>query len=1125
MSERFTCSLGHQWEARGTPSATETADANCPVCMSLFKTPPLPADQAPSPNLDQVLGLLPDQNRVAVTRTGPPVVLASPASVSPPGYEILGELGRGGMGIVYKARQVQLDRLVALKMILAGGLAGSAERDRFRTEAEAIARLQHPNIVQVYEVGEHDGKPFFSLEFCSGGSLQQKLNGAPLPPLEAAQLVQTLAHAVQAAHERSVIHRDLKPANVLLASDGTPKITDFGLAKKLDDVGQTASGAVMGTPSYMAPEQAAGRVKDVGPAADVYALGAILYELLTGRPPFRGETPMDTLVQVLGWEPAPPRRLQPKVPRDLEVVCLKCLEKEPARRYPSALALAEELRRFLAHEPIQARPLSAPARLWRWCRRKPALAAATGLAAAALAAVVVLSVRFGLAQSRTAGELREALDDAVTNRKSAQRLSARLALDRGIALCEEGEIARGLLWLARSLETAATAGADDLEPAIRANLAAWRRHLCLPRARLEHRTMVSDAAFSPDGKLVLTGDLESKAHLWDADTGRVVDEPIAIPASPDAGMLLVAFKPDGATFLTASWRTGKVHFWDTKTRRQMGPPLEPSGEVAAVAFNPDGKLLLTGGHNGTAQLWDADAHKALGAPLAAGKGRVRAVAFHPDGKTCATGCEDGTVRFWDAATRQPSGLALVHRGPISGLAFRPDGKVLLTGSQDGFARLWDVATGKLLREVEAVHGRPLGVAAVAFSPDGQTFLTGDFDHHARLWDAASGVSRGALQHGSTVRAVAFSPDGRTVVTASNDRTARVWNVPPGTRADRVLAHPSPVLAVACSPDGRLLATGCKDRVVRLWDATTGRRVRDLTGHTGWVEGVAFSPTVGRADAGGRLLASAGYEGTVRLWDVETGKQQGKAWDQRGAVFAVAFSPNGRTVLVGGDKTAQQLGKTAGESGPVLRHGQLVHGVAFSPDGLLLATGSADFTARLWDADTDAFRLGLQHPAVVSTVAFSPDGRTLLTGCADNLARFWDLAEARVVGRPLAHGGWVLAVAFGRDGRLAATAGGFTARLWDAVTRYPIGPVLQHESFVNAVAFSPDGRTVLTGSDDRTARLWPAPVPLAGGVEQLVAWVQVATGLELDAEGVVHELDDAAREQRRQRLQELGGPPG
>jgi tetratricopeptide (TPR) repeat protein/tRNA A-37 threonylcarbamoyl transferase component Bud32 len=292
-----------------------------------------------------------------------------------PGYEVQGELGRGAMGVVYKARQVGLNRIVALKMILHSQHAGSAGRARFKAEAEAVARLQHPNIVQIYEIGEHQGTPFFSLEFCSGGTLAGKLAGAPLEPRDAAQLLEVLARAIQAAHQANVIHRDLKPSNILLGADSTPKISDFGLAKKLDEASQTQHGAIMGTPSYMSPEQASGAGRLIGPLTDVYSLGAILYELLSGRPPFKAASVWDTLAMVSNLEPVPPGRLQPKVPRDLETICLKCLQKDLRRRYASAQHLAEDLRRFLNQEPILARPTPAWERAWKWASRRPAAAA------------------------------------------------------------------------------------------------------------------------------------------------------------------------------------------------------------------------------------------------------------------------------------------------------------------------------------------------------------------------------------------------------------------------------------------------------------------------------------------------------------------------------------------------------------------------------------------------------------------------------------------------------------------------------------------------------------------------------------------------------------------------------
>jgi serine/threonine protein kinase len=316
----------------------------------------------------------------------------SPADPSVPGYELMGLIGRGGMGVVYKARQIQLNRIVALKMIIAGNLAGADEVARFQTEARAVASLQHANIVQIHEIGDSAGYPYFALEFVAGGSLAQALHGKPLPVQRSAQLVETLAQAMHYAHQRGIVHRDLKPGNVLLMADGAPKVADFGLAKMLEGdatptAGQerTRTGAILGTPSYMAPEQAAGQNKEVGPAADVYALGAILYELLTGRPPFVADTALDTIMQVIHQEPVAPAWLQPKVPRDLNTICLKCLDKDPRRRYASAAELADDLRRYLAGEPIRARAISRWGRLVKWSRRRPTVAALT-------AAVLLLTV-------------------------------------------------------------------------------------------------------------------------------------------------------------------------------------------------------------------------------------------------------------------------------------------------------------------------------------------------------------------------------------------------------------------------------------------------------------------------------------------------------------------------------------------------------------------------------------------------------------------------------------------------------------------------------------------------------------------------------------------------------------
>jgi serine/threonine protein kinase/tetratricopeptide (TPR) repeat protein len=361
-----------------------------------------------------------------------PLSRSAAAAPSPPKgeeYEILGELGRGGMGMVYKARQLRLNRVVALKMIRAGLHADPGDLFRFQREAEAVAQLRHPNIVQIYEVGDRHGLPFFSLEYVGGGSLQKQLDGTPRPPKQTAELIEILARAMDFAHKQGIVHRDLKPANILLTEDGTPKITDFGLAKRLEeaDSGQTGTGAILGTPTYMAPEQAQGKNRLIGPAADVYALGAMLYDLLTGRPPFKGETIMDTLQLLQTTEPVPPTRLQPKVPRDLETICLKCLQKEPARRYGTALELAEDLNRFLNHQPIKARQTSLAERTWKWARRSPAAAALCALSAFTVVALATggwLLARSESERAHVAQTLKvqadEAREEAVNEQKRAE---------------------------------------------------------------------------------------------------------------------------------------------------------------------------------------------------------------------------------------------------------------------------------------------------------------------------------------------------------------------------------------------------------------------------------------------------------------------------------------------------------------------------------------------------------------------------------------------------------------------------------------------------------------------------------------------------------------------------------
>ncbi|HEY7427883.1 MAG TPA: protein kinase, partial [Gemmataceae bacterium] len=526
-----------QWEElaeQGRPASPEELCRDCPELLDELhrRVRALLA-------LYPALGGPPTGNTAAALDTTPRAVAGPARPVNIPGYEILGELGRGGMGVVYKARHLALGRVVALKMVLAGAHAGAEQRRRFRAEAEAAALLSHSHIVQVYEVGEHDGCPYFSLEYIEGRNLQDILSEFRPAPAESAALVEQLARAVDYAHRRGVVHRDLKPANVLLSfsrdaersaganarrsasrlNEWGPKITDFGLAKRLDDEqARTRTGDVVGTPSYMAPEQADGKLGKAGPATDIYSLGALLYEMLAGAPPFESLSAWETIGLVISAEPEPPSRRQPGVPRDLETICLKCLQKQPHRRYASALALADDLRRFLVGEPIEARPVGRLERGVKWVRRRPALAAMLAVSAAALLALMVGGWVAALNQSRSTLALRTAHRGLEEADQANRRALVRLNVANGTHYLGDEDFFGSLIWFTRALKLEED---GTRERSHRARIAAVLRECPRLGQLWFHDEGVTDVAFSPDGKWVLTASDDHTATVRDAVTGKL----------------------------------------------------------------------------------------------------------------------------------------------------------------------------------------------------------------------------------------------------------------------------------------------------------------------------------------------------------------------------------------------------------------------------------------------------------------------------------------------------------------------------------------------------------------------------------------------------------------------------
>jgi WD40 repeat protein/serine/threonine protein kinase/tetratricopeptide (TPR) repeat protein len=964
-----------------------------------------------------------------------------------------------------------------------------------------------------------------------------------------------VAEALEYANRQGILHRDVKPSNLLLDNRGNVWVADFGLAKTGEADDLTHTGDILGTIRYMAPERFAGHCDA---RSDVYSLGLTLYELVALRPAFEASDRHSLIDRVLHEEPERLKKLAPNVPRDLETIVAKATARDPAGRYATAVALAEDLRRYVEDRPIRARRISPMERAWRWCRRNKVLAGSISLAALTLVGVAVLAVLYAGQQAHLADarklyadeQAHRADEQAEATRKITQLASdlekeggalkdershlktalfesnrrlAMLNFERGRIAFEKGEVGAGMLWTVESLRMATVAGDPDGRHLALANLSAWRRHLSEPKGIFSHGDMVTSVAFSPDGKTILTASADKTARLWDTATGRTIAPPLVHPGA----VWSVAFSPDGRTFLTGCsddarlWdaATGRTILWDADTGRPVGPPLLHQGLVTSVAFSPDGRSILTGS-NGRAQLWDVATGRTLSGPLEH-PGVLWFAAFSPDGRAFLTASyDDKTARLWDAATGRPIGAPWPTGAVLSG-AFSPDGRVILTGLENKTARLWDAATG---RPIGPPLAHPGYVLSVAFSPDGRTFLTGS-EGVAQAWDVATGQRLGRpLVHQGTVRSMAFSPDGRTLLTGGVDGTARLWDVAVGQPIGRPLDYAIRVRATALNPDGKTLLTGGRDGKVRLRDLASGRVIGHPVEQPSAVTAVASSPD-------GRTLLTGGNDNTARLWDARTGRPIGSPLAHQGTVLAAAFSPDGRILLTGElGKTARLWDVASGRPvGPPLAHPGYVMSVAFSPDGRSVATGSLGNAVRLWDAATGR-PIGppIPHSGAVLSVAFSPDGRTLLTGGRDNTARLWDAASGRPLAPPLVHQGWVRAVAFSPDGRMILT-GSFdqTARLWDAATGQPIGPPMSHPSSVSfsgpGVWFSPDGRFLITSEVD-AARIWDAPAPLPDDLARLSAWVEAATGLEIDERGAVRALDRDAWLERRRRLESLGGPP-
>lgn len=1019
-------------------------------------------------------------------------------------YELLQEIARGGMGVVFKARQVSLNRIVALKMMLKGELASAADVQRFHSEAQAAANLDHPHIVPIFEVGEHAGQQYFSMKFVEAGSLTKKVPELVNDPKSAARLLATVARAVHYAHQRGILHRDLKPANILLDVQGQPHVSDFGLAKRVEggsDV--TRTGAIVGTPSYMAPEQASGK-KGLSTAADVYSLGAILYELLTGKPPFRGESPLDTLLQVSEREPQSPRSLNPRADPDLETVCLKCLDKTPAQRYGSAEALADDLERWRAGEPIQARRAGSWERVVKWTKRRPAMTAALG----AILGVALVGFVAVLWQWRTAVAERDAKDRA-------------LRVSEGLRLTVHSEVVRPTnpgLALLLAIEGGERHRGALAHNAIQAALDACREE----RTLLGHEKEVRGGIYSPDGRYVVTWSSDG-ARVWEAATGREAR------FLGKANVVSASYSLDGerlatlaAGFYTQVDSTGLHHQFEETTVRvhnsasgrvlaEWKDTAKVEGQISrwhdgyAASFSPDGRRLAvaTGQWDCPVRVHDSETGAEI-CMLLGHTAPVFAVAYSSNGRTIATASLDKTVRLWDPETGRPLHTLTDFRCAVRRVAFSPDGeRVLAVGegnlhhfemtsrgihhsmgshvgaaTEDSTVMVWDAATGKRILRLATK-----GIGSASFSPDGRRLLTDG--QRTELWDAATGkrlLEFPRIGGGSDGVAAAFSPDGRFIA-AGDFLRVRLFETEQGKEILTLQGHTGDVRSIAFNPDGRRLLTAASDGTARLWVVGTDEQTMWSRGYWPEIHFLGMSPD-------GRRLVTSGINLPVQVWETQTWQMissyegQLSKWDY---VEVIAFSGDGRRVASSAIEGKAvhvwevDTGKPVGVIPSPDRH--RVTSVGLDRDGKRLLTAQGN-VATLWDVASGQQLLLLgAKDAPIESALLSPDNQWILTENYSELTggqgslsigHLHDASTGKLVHRLATEesgGEFCTSACFSADGQFLLTAYGKEAQLWETKTGQLRMIFRGHQASVQFAAFSPDKKRVVTAANDRTARLW------------------------------------------------------
>ena len=1030
-------------------------------------------------------------------------------------------LGQGGMGQVWRATDLELGRAVALKLVLPGR-ATARGLERFQREARAGARVVHPHIVATHRTGFDDGRAWIAQELVPGGRTLRTLisefrEGARQEEPgyeEAALLVAKVAEALEAAHREGVVHRDLKPSNVLLSMDGEPRLTDFGLARLQDDSFESVTGEGGGTWAYMSPEQVAARRQEIDHRTDVFSLGVVLYELLTQQRPFEGDTAAQLTDKILREDPVPTRELRSQCPVELSVICAKAMEKRPQDRYPTAAAFAEDLRAFLAHEPIAARPASASRRIRNWCRRHPIRASVLSVATVALAVISVLAVQNGeLAEQRA-------------------RALARVDAERASFIAQA---ARSSLDLGRSTE--AVARLQRCPPELRDFEWDHLRLLADPSTRtVPLAAALLDLDWSPDGERVAAATWGSDVLVLDLEEGAAVQRFVGHEARPRC----VRWSPAGDR-LASGANDRSVRVWVAGTG-ECSHVLEGHEDfVEAVAWVEDGRGLLSAGRDRRVLLWDLEA--GTSSLVLEADADVFSLGVAPDGGLLAVGCIDGTIRLWDLEAAEQVRILEGHTYCVTGLAWHPDGAPLASSSYDNTARLWDVAGGG---EARVLAGHTKEIDGLAWSPDGSTLATAGWDMTVRTWDAVRGEPIAVLTgHAKNVTAVAWSPDGTRLGSVGWDGALRTWRAPtgaivpelsiggrdlrevtPNPTGDRLLVaaqeygalsgalavvtaatlavefvveEPSAQVGIhAWSPDGARFAYGLWDGRVSVRQASDGTEAFVLEGHEDrlhsleWMPGGSVLPAGGGGvlpaggpamPGGGRVLTGSG-DGTARLWDGASGDVTA-VLDPGvpGATVARASASGAWVATSSADGTVRLWRPATGDLEQEWRPGGgVVTAMTWSASEDLLAIGCMS-------GAIEVLRPGASAPVLQASLAegpvtalrWSPEGERLASGSPDG-PRVWDLATGASTLEPSGDYGDTVGLAWHPAGRRLATMGSWddSVQLWDVETGEPVAAFRGSDEIMGGLAWGAGGRALVTVAGPRLS-IWGRDLASAADV--------------------------------------------